>query len=139
MTPTVSPFLGFGIGTVGNSNFPSVNAFKGNWVSGPGKGQTMIDFSIYRSTLNGDITPGNALDGRYLLKNSGTFTFELAGAWTENDIRKEAVFGFGTAPDGTIFHLPEPSTYAMAVVGLAALACRQRFRRMGRGQRVPAA
>ncbi|MFM8705737.1 MAG: XDD4 family exosortase-dependent surface protein [Planctomycetia bacterium] len=142
VNPAFSPFLGFGIGTVGNSLFNNgvQNGFNGDVVSGPGQGNTMIDFSIYRSLGGGDISPGNGLDGNYLLKNSGTFTFGIVSNgidWSTADIRKEAVFGFGTGPDGIITVTPEPSAYAIALIGVAAVACRQRFRRKGRVHHAP--
>jgi hypothetical protein len=141
MNPALSPGLGFGIGTVGNNLFNNgSNNFSGNVVGGPLKGASMIDFAIYRSTRGGDIAPDNSLDGRYLLKNSGTFTFGLDQklAWSNADIRQGATFGFGTLPEGTIVVVPEPSSYVLALLGVAAFACRHRFRRHGHPQRDPA-
>lgn len=136
MNAAVSPFLGFGIGTVGNNDL-SPNNFMGNWVNGPKNisGDAMISFSIYRSTTGGDISPATSLDKQYLLMNSGTFRFGLDTkggiTWSEADIRKEAVFGFGTLPEGKIFVAPEPSAYALTLLGAAAVACGRRFRRTG--------
>ena len=115
MNATTMPFLGFGIGTVGNAGFPG-NGFDTDLV---GKGNSMINFSIYHG---GDIQPNGNLKDAYLLKNSGTFTFTFTGTnhWTEADIRREAVFGFGTAPDGRIVVAPEPSASALALLGAAA-------------------
>jgi hypothetical protein len=145
MTPTAFPFLGFGIGTVGNGDL-TTNGFNGNWVNGPkniaGKANDrMISFSIYRSTTGGDISPINKLDNQYLLMNTGTFTFTIKDdgmTWSNKDIRQEAMFGFGTGPDGKIIVTPEPSAYAIALLGVAAFACRQRLRRKGRVQRAAA-
>lgn len=135
MNPITSPFLGFGIGTVGNADL-NPNSFNGNWVKGPKNipGDSMISFSIYRSTTGGDISPGTSLDKQFLLMNSGTFTFTITdgNTWTNDDIRHEAVFGFGTAPDGQILIAPEPSSYVLALVGAAAVAYRYRSRRKGR-------
>ncbi|MFM7291084.1 MAG: XDD4 family exosortase-dependent surface protein [Planctomycetia bacterium] len=140
MTPTVFPFLGFGIGTVGNNSL-SPNGFNGNWVNGPKNipGNSMISFSIYRSA-NGDISPSSGLNNQYLLRNTGTFTFTIKDdgtKWSTTDIRKEAMFGFGTGPDGKLIVAPEPSAYAIALIGVAAVACRQRFRRKGRVHHAP--
>lgn len=123
MNATASPFQGFGIGTVGNSGFPG-NTFDTDLV---GKGNSMINFSIYHG---GDIQPTGTLQDAYLLKNSGTFTFTFTGTnrWSENDISHNAVFGFGTNPDGTIVVVPEPSACVLAVLGAAALACRYGWR-----------
>jgi hypothetical protein len=119
MNPAASPFLGFGLGTVGNSEFLG-NGFNTNLV---GKGKSMINFSIYHG---GDIQPNGNLKEAYLLKNSGTFTFAFTDnkPWSEADIRPNAVFGFGTSPDGKIVVVPEPSAYALALLGAAALARR---------------
>jgi hypothetical protein len=134
MNPITSPFLGFGIGTVGNTDL-NPNSFNGNWVKGPKNvpGDSMISFSIYRSTTGGDISPGNSLDKQYLLMNSGTFRFNITDGktWTNDDIRHEAVFGFGTNPDGIVTVTPEPSAYVLALVGAAAVAYRYRSRRKG--------
>lgn len=137
MNPITSPFLGFGIGTVGNTGF-APNSFQGNWVNGPKNipGDSMISFSIYRSTTGGDISPGTSLDKQYLLMNSGTFRFNITDGetWTDDDIRREAVFGFGTNPDGIVTVTPEPSAYVLALVGAAAVAYRYRSRRKGRAR-----
>ncbi|MFM8805182.1 MAG: XDD4 family exosortase-dependent surface protein, partial [Planctomycetia bacterium] len=134
--PSLTPFLGFGIGTVGNTFYNTgvnTNGFDGKVVRGPASipGNSMISFSIYRST-NGDISPSSGLNNQYLLRNSGTFTFGIVSngiTWKNEDIRREAVFGFGTNPDGIITVTPEPSAYVIALLGVAAVACRQRFRR----------
>ena len=123
MNSAAAPFLGFGIGTVGNGGFPG-NGFDTDLV---GKGNSMINFSIYHG---GDIDPAGNLKDAYLLKNSGTFTFTFSGTnrWSEDDIGRKAVFGFGTSPDGTIFAVPEPSTATLALLAAAAIACRSAWR-----------
>jgi hypothetical protein len=129
MDPAKLPFQGFGIGTVGNSALAG-NGFSTDLV---GKGKSMIDFSIYHG---GDVEPNGSLKEAYLLKNSGTFTFTFTdgNGWSEADIRPAAVFGFGTSPDGSIVVVPEPSAYALSLLGAAMLAWRQRarFRRHSR-------
>lgn len=90
----------------------------------------MINFAIYHG---GDIQPTGNLVDAYLLKNSGTFTFTLTGTkiWSEADIRHEAVFGFGTKPEGRIVVAPEPSAVMLALLGSAALLYRIRRHRHG--------
>jgi hypothetical protein len=119
MNAAVMPFLGFGIGTVGNGGLPG-NGFNTDLV---GKGKSMIDFSIYHGD---DIEPAGSLKEAYLLKNSGTFTFTFTdnNRWSEADISHKAVFGFGTDPEGSIVVVPEPSACARALLGATALACR---------------
>jgi len=130
MNSAATPFLGFGIGTVGNSGFPG-NGFDTEVV---GKGNSMINFSIYHG---GDIQPTGNLKEAYLLKNSGTFTFTFTGTnhWSEDDIGRKAVFGFGTNPEGTIFVVPEPSAATLALLAAAAIACRSVCRSARRHKR----
>jgi hypothetical protein len=127
------PFLGFGIGTVGNSEFLG-NGFDTDLV---GKGKSMINFSIYHG---GDIQPNGNLKEAYLLQNSGTFTFAFTDntIWSEADIRPNAVFGFGTSPDGKIVVVPEPAAYALALLGATALVCRYGWQHKRHGRHSPA-
>jgi hypothetical protein len=133
MNTAGAPFLGFGIGTVGNSEFLG-NGFDTDWV---GKGKSMINFSIYHG---GDIQPNGNLKEAYLLQNSGTFTFAFMDnkPWSEADIRPNAVFGFGTTPDGKIVVVPEPSASLLALLGATALACRYGWRHKRHGRHSPA-
>ncbi|MGI9177613.1 MAG: XDD4 family exosortase-dependent surface protein [Pirellulales bacterium] len=109
-----NPFLGFGIGTVGNSGL-SPNGFTPSIV-GP-SGNAMINFAIYRG---GDIEPNGVLNYKYLVKNKATFTFTGVNGYTEDDIVDDFVFGLGTAPDSTItVSLPEPP-YAACLAALGA-------------------
>jgi hypothetical protein len=108
------PRLGFGIGTVGNSNL-SPNGFNGNIVDG-------MDYSIYK----GEITTQN-MNGKLLVKETATFTFALpaGGGFTENDISRQFAFGLGTKPDMLL--TPEPAT--LALLGLGTLLLNNRIRR----------
>lgn len=107
-----NPFLGFGIGTVGNSGL-SPNGFTPSIV-GPA-GNAMINFAIYSG---GDLEPNGVLNYKYLVKNKATFTFTGVSGYTEADITDAFVFGMGTAPDTTItVSLPEPP-YAACMAGL---------------------
>lgn len=109
------PFLGFGIGTVGNSAF-SPNGFTPSIVGPPGN--AMINFAIYKG---GDINPNGVLNYKYLVKNKATFTFSCVGNFTENDIVDKVVFGLGTGPDSTItVSLPEPA-YASCLTAVGGV------------------
>jgi hypothetical protein len=105
MDPSFAPFEGFGIGTVGNSGL-SPNNFNPLIVD-------QIDFAIYK---DGDISPVGNLNGRFLVKDSATFTFSGLTGFTEADITP-ATFGLGTGPDSLI-SVPEPGTMALAATGL---------------------
>jgi len=108
-----TPFLGFGIGTAGNSALGS-NGFNGNITGG-------FDYSIYA----GDITTQN-LSNRLLVKNSATFVFTGVNGFTEADIVPRAVFGLGTAPDSLATVIPAPG--AVALFGLGGLLAMRRRR-----------
>jgi hypothetical protein len=113
------PLLGFGIGTVGNSD-ATPNNFNGNIVGA-------IEYSIYR----GEITTQN-LDGKLLVKDTATFTFTGVSGFSESDIVDAYAFGLGTAPDS--FLAPEPRSailIGIGVLGIAASGWRRR-KRLGR-------
>lgn len=118
MNAVTAPFLGFGIGTVGNGSLAG-NGFDPDVV---GRGKSMINFAIFHGE---HIQPSGNLKDAYLLMNTGTFTFTFTGthSWSESDIRRQAVFGFGTAPDGRIVAVPEPSACALALCGAVAAVC----------------
>jgi hypothetical protein len=104
--PSFAPHQGFGIGTVGNSGL-SPNNFNPFIVD-------QIDFAIYK---DGDISPVGNLNGRFLVKDSATFSFSGLTGFTEADISPVAVFGLGTGPD-SLMTVPEPGTLALAATGL---------------------
>lgn len=108
MNPAFNPFLGFGVGTVGNSDL-NHNNFNGNIVGG-------MDFSIFA----GEITT-QSLHNRLLVKNSATFTFSGLTGFTEADIKSSA-FGLGTSPDSMLiydhFDIPEPATIVLLCFGI---------------------
>lgn len=108
------PFLGFGVGTVGNSDLKP-NNFNGNIVGN-------MNYALYA----GDATTQN-LDDRPLVKDHITFTFTGVTGFTENDIRPNFAIGLGTSPDS--FLVPEPAAIApLLALGLFALPRRRRFR-----------
>jgi len=111
MDATLAPFLGFGVGTVGNSN-ASPNGFNGNIVDG-------IDYSIYA----GDVTTSN-LDGKLLVHETATFMFAGLTGFTEADISPNFAFGLGTAPDS--FLVPEPTSVVLLTAGALAVLRRRR-------------
>ncbi len=105
-----NPFLGFGIGTVGNSNL-SPNGFDGDLVS-------PVNFAIY----TGEITTQPLVNPDALVKDRATFTFTGLTGFSETDIAEEFAFGLGTAPDSLL--TPEPAT--LAILGLGILIVRKR-------------
>jgi len=138
MNPAAAPFLGFGIGTVGNSLFGggAGNGFTEAIVGPPGP--DFIAFSIYK---NGDIQPvGAPVQNQFLVLNSATFNFtspDLAN-YTLADISPVAAFGFGTGPD-TVIAVPEPAALPWAVAGLGLVGLGWWGRRQRAAGRRPAA
>jgi hypothetical protein len=116
MNATTNPFLGFGIGTVGNNTL-TPNGFTTSVV---GTGNTMINFGISKG---GDINPVGVLDGKYLVKNTATFTFTGLTGYSEADIVDKFTFGLGTSPDSTLtVSMPEPPALGGMLVLGAGLA-----------------
>jgi hypothetical protein len=102
MDEIANPYLGFGIGTVGNSNlspndFPSMDG---------------VETSIYK----GEITTQN-LNNKKLVKETAIFTFTGLNGFTEANIVPQFAFGLGTMPDSIL--TPEPAT--MVLLGLGGL------------------
>jgi len=114
MNSGFTPFLGYGIGTVGNANL--TNSFNGSQVDG-------LDLSIYRT----EVTTAN-LATRYLVKDTATFTFTGVSGKTDADIASTAAFGMGTAPD-SLQIVPEPSSIVLALGGVVLLGMVGRRRR----------
>lgn len=128
MAAASPPNLGFGIGTVANATF-TPNGFTPAIV---GQGSTMINFGIYRGA---DIEPTGVLDGRYLVRDSATFTFTGVDGYSEANIVDKVVFGLGTMPDATFtVSLAEPETWALVAPAVVAITvgvtARRRRRRV---------
>ena len=138
----VAPRLGFGIGTVGNSDIATIAGpayagatFDPKIVSQPGPpGQTMINLGIYSNgnqPLPGDIDPEGKLDGSVLVNTRALFLFGSSknlDAFGQSWVQGNVTFGFGTGP--STVQLPEPGGIAMAataaVTGLGWMVCRRR-------------
>jgi hypothetical protein len=127
MAPEQPPFLGFGIGTVGNSGL-SPNSFDPHIVGPPGK--NMIDFGIFAGI---DIDPVGVLNGSHLIHQEILFRFSGAAGYGESDVVDLFTFGMGTGPDSTLtISMPEPSGFAMtvaAIFGGRACICFRRTRK----------
>lgn len=134
--PPAYPGLGYGIGTVGNSNigafFPGVSSgtaqFDGQVVSGTAAG-SMINLGIYSSGTGTDIAPDGVLDGARVVRKEAVFTFTSTNmtldTFSSSWIQGNVTFGFGTAPETVL--LPEPGGLAIAAAGgLVATGWRMR-------------
>jgi len=131
--PPAFPGLGFGIGTVGNSDIAilvpgSTQTFDGPVVSGSSPG-SMINLGIYSTGTGTDITPVTGLDGARLVRGEAVFIFSsdrnldsLTDTWVQGNV----MFGFGTNPDSVL--LPEPGSMSLAALG-GFLAIRRLIRR----------
>jgi hypothetical protein len=145
MPPPAYPGLGFGIGTVGNSDIgkfvpgasSSSSGFNGRVVQGAGGGDSMINLGIYSTGTGTDIVPNGGLNGARLLRNEAVFNFtsdkDLSSV-TQTWVQGNVTFGFGTGPDSVL--LPEPGGLLIAAIGclLAAGWRHLRFRGAGRHQ-----
>jgi hypothetical protein len=123
--PPAYPGLGFGIGTVGNSDIGlfipgasgSTSGFNGPVVSGTAPA-SMINLGIYSTGTGLDIVPDGGLDGSRLVRSEAVFYFtsdrdldSLTQTWVQGNV----TFGFGTNPDSVL--LPEPASLSMAALG----------------------
>ena len=116
LDPDQAPFLGFGIGTVGNSGL-APNSFNPHIVGPPGN--QMINFAIFAGT---DIDPVGVLDGTHLVHREIKFRFTGAAGYRESDVVDLYTFGMGTGPDSLItISLPEPGGLALAGLGMLSL------------------
>jgi hypothetical protein len=116
LDPDQAPFLGFGIGTVGNSGL-APNSFNPHIVGPPGN--QMINFAIFAGT---DIDPVGVLDGTHLVHREIKFRFTGAAGYRESDVVDLYSFGMGTGPDSLItISLPEPGGLALAGLGMLSL------------------
>ena len=115
MSPSQTPNLGFGVGTVGNSTL-TPNNFNGNIVGA-------INYSIF----TGNITTTN-LDNRLLVKDEVHFSFNGMTGFTEDDVVRKVVFGLGTGPDSLLIAVPEPNTISFLLLygGVGATMIRKR-------------
>lgn len=135
--PPAYPGLGFGIGTVGNSDIGlfipgasgSTAGFNGPVVSGTVPG-SMINLGIYSTGTGTDITPDGGLNGSRLVKTEAVFYFSSSkdlNSLTESWVQGNVTFGFGTSPDSVL--LPEPASLSIASLGgLLAAGWRLRAR-----------
>ncbi len=120
---TAFPFLGFGIGTVGNNTTvppnpgPLItdpdNQFQGSLVGG-------INYSIYA----GDNVTHNKLVSELLVKEMATFTFSGVSGFTNADLGSVA-FGLGTGPD-SLHIVPLPAAVLLGALGLGFSGLRLR-------------
>jgi len=109
MDVAFDPWLGFGIGTVGNNNLTPNNF----------PGMDGIETGIY---IGDDLSTAN-LKNKLLVKETATFKFTGLAGYAETDIAPLVAFGLGTAPDSVM--TPEPAT--LVILGLGGLLLRKRI------------
>jgi hypothetical protein len=142
--PPAYPGLGFGIGTVGNSDIGlfipgtsgSTGGFNGPVVNGTVPG-SMINLGIYSTGTGNDITPDGGLDESRLVKTEAVFYFSSSkdlNSLTESWVQGNVTFGFGTSPDSVL--LPEPAGLSIASLGGLLLTAGWQLR--ARARRSPA-
>lgn len=133
--PPAYPGLGFGIGTVGNSNIGTIipgatGTFDGKVVSGAAPG-SMINLGIYSVGGGVDIDPVGLLKNARLVRTEAVFMFSAdkdLSSLTDTWVQGNVTFGFGTGPDTVL--LPEPGTLPMlASAGVVALGWIARLRK----------
>jgi len=123
--PPDYPGLGFGIGTVGNSDIGNfvpgasgtTSGFSGDVVRGTAP-DSMINLGIYSTGTGTDIVPDGGLDKSRLVRTEAVFTFtsdkdldSLTQTWVQGNV----TFGFGTGPDSVL--LPESGGLLIAAIG----------------------
>lgn len=140
--PPAYPGLGFGIGTVGNSDIGgfvpgasgATSGFSGQVVRGAGGGDSMINLGIYSTGTGTDIVPDGGLDGARLVRTEAVFTFtsdkDLSSV-TQSWVQGNVTFGFGTGPDSVL--LPEPRGLVIAAMGCLLAAYLRHQRTLGAG------
>lgn len=134
--PPAYPGLGFGIGTVGNSDIGdfipgATEGFDGAVIRGTAPG-SMINLGIYSTGTGTDITPDGGLDGARLVRTEAVFFFTSSqdlDSLTQTWVQGNVTFGFGTGPDTVL--LPEPVSLSIAAIG-GLCACGWRLRRRPR-------
>ena len=121
---TIPPTLGFGIGTVGNSDLtPQGINFDGNVVKGT-DAASMINLGIYSDGGSSGLLPTNGMQDNFLIRNHAQFTFNVVGGITTLNpfdaewVGSNVTWGFGTAPE-TLF-LPEPQSCTLMAVAATA-------------------
>lgn len=118
---SLSPKLGFGIGTVGNSAFDP-NGFFPQFVD-------QADYTLYSTGTFTGIDPVGNLANRLLVKGTATFTFTGLDPLRPVVFGEPFVFGLGTTPDSVIVFTPEPIATALLIPGLLALLVGRVLRR----------
>ena len=110
MYPAYVPYVGFGIGTVGNSDLSPYNNFPA------------MD-GIQSGIVAGEVTAGsNSLKGWDLVRTSATFNFSGLTGYTIDDFGPVA-FGFGTGPD---LLTPVPGAVLLGLLGLGVAGIKLR-------------
>jgi len=142
--PPAYPGLGFGIGTVGNSQIGdfipgATEGFDGKVVRGTDPA-SMINLGIYSTGTGTDIVPDGGLNGARLVRTEAVFQFTSSknlDSLTQTWVQGNVTFGFGTGPDSVL--LPEPGGVAIAAIG-CLLAVGWRYpRTRGAGRHQPPA
>ena len=135
--------LGNGLGNF--NNFVAAAANRGNLAAANngGAATTSSDASAWQPTLIGDRFGGN-IPWSYMLSNGAVSNFQWIQQVTANPVVKQfgdvtttdslsatpLTFSFDIATNTLVAAVPEPSTYAMLIAGLAAVGFVARRRRV---------